>query len=241
MNDLLIRASEALHQQDGKAALEWADKALEQDETRFEAWLIAMQSFQLFLPIDAYDSQNELNCARYAIRFAPKAEKSRVRRQVYTFLLGKVLEVLRRDAEVLSDGRELVSFYQRTAYFDASGASEKARLHDKPVMEAVEKSFAYCKALFAAVPASAIRRSRALNDQASAIAAQWQMTYSYYAMRMGMVSCTMTSEGIQDGLRVYAQFLSPVKGAEEIISKTVPFNTLGEDQLAYLQQVRASC
>ena len=74
MNDLLIRASEALHQQDGKAALEWADKALEQDEGCFEAWLIAMQSFQLFLPIDSYDPDNEVSCARYAIRFAPAEE-----------------------------------------------------------------------------------------------------------------------------------------------------------------------
>lgn len=238
MNKLLAGAREALLRQDGKTALDLADKALEQDETCFEAWLIAMQSFQLFLPIDAYAPENELGCARYAIRFAPKEQKSRVRTQVYTFLLGKVLEVLRRDAQVLSDGRELVGFYQRTVYFDAGGAAEKARLHDQPVMQAVQKSFSYCEALFAAVPPSAIRRSRRLNDMAAGIADQWQQTYSFYAMRMGMVRYEMTREGIQDGLKKYAFYLRSVRSAEEIIRKTVPFNTTGEDQLAYLTQLQ---
>lgn len=234
MNELLARAREALLRQDGRTALTLADQALEQDETCSEAWLIAMQSFQLFLPIDAYEPENELRCARYAIRFAPKAQKAAVRRQVYPFLLGKVLEVLRRDAQVLSDGRELVSFYQKTAYFDASGAAEKARLHDQPVIQAVQRSFAYCEALFAAVPPSAIRRSRRLNDMAAQIADQWQKTYSFYAMRMGMVRCEMTPEGIRDGLRQYALYLRAVRGAEEIIRRPVPFNTIGEDQPAYL-------
>lgn len=240
MNELLAKAKEALLRQDGQAALAWADKALEQDETCHEAWLIAMQSFQLFLPIDAYVPENEQNCARYAIRFAPKEQKSSVRRQVYTFLLCKVLEVLRRDAEVLSDGRELVGYYQRTVYFDASGAAEKARQHDQPVMQAVQKSFSYCEALFAAVPPSAIRRCRALNDMAAEIADQWQKTYSFYAMRMGMVRCQMTREGIQDGLKKYAFYLRAVRGAEEIMRKTVPFNTISEDQLAYLAQLQKS-
>lgn len=164
MNELVEKARAALYRQDGRQALEWADKALEQDEGCSEAWLIAMQSFQLFLPIDSYDPQNEVRCARYAIRFAPANEKSRVRRQVYTFLLNKVLEVLERDAQILSDGRELVSFYQRISYFNASGAPDKAREHDAPLMQAAEKSFAFCSTLFTAVPPSAIKRSRTLEN-----------------------------------------------------------------------------
>lgn len=236
MNELVEKAREALHRQDGRQALEWADKALEQDEGCFEAWLIAMQSFQLFLPIDSYDPDNEVSCARYAIRFAPAEKKAQVRKQVYAFLLNKVREVLERDAQVLSDGRELVSFYQRTSYFDASGAPDKAREHDAPLMQAAERSFAYCKALFEAVPPSAIRRSRVLSELAEQIAQRWQKAYSFYAMRMGLVRCEMTREGIQAGLRQYAQYLRPVRHAEEIMRKTVPFNTVGEDQLAYLRQ-----
>lgn len=236
MNELVEKAREALYRQDGRQALEWADKALEQDERCYEAWLIAMQSFQLFLPIDSYDSSNEISCARYAIRFAPAQKKAQVRKQVYAFLLNKVLEVLERDAQVLSDGRELVSFYQRTSYFDASGAPDKARTHDAPLMQAAERSFGYCSALFDAVPPSAIRRSRVLETLAERIADQWQRTYSFYAMRMGLVRCQMTQEGVQAGLRQYAQYLRPVRHAEEILRKTVPFNTVGEDQLAYLVQ-----
>lgn len=239
MNELVEKAKAALYRQDGRQALEWADKALEQDEGCSEAWLIAMQSFQLFLPIDSYDPQNEVRCARYAIRFAPADEKSRVRRQVYTFLLNKVLEVLERDAQILSDGRELVSFYQRISYFDASGAPDKAREHDAPLMQAAEKSFAFCSTLFTAVSPSAIKRSRALEKLAEQIAQQWQKTYSFFSMRMGLVRCEMTRESIQAGLKQYAQYLRPVRHAEEILRKTVPFNTVGEDQLAYLRQEKA--
>ena len=231
MNEIVEKAREALHRQDDRHALEWADKALEQDERCFEAWLIAMQSFQLFLPIDSYDPQNEVSCARYAIRFAPAEKKAQVKKQVYTFLLNKVREVLERDAQVLSDGRELVSYYQRISYFDASGAPDKAREHDAPLMQSAERSFTYCKALFEAVPPSTIRRSCALSELAEQIALQWQKTYSFYAMRMGLVRCEMTHEGIRAGLRQYAQYLRPVRHAEEIMRKTVPFNTAGEDQL----------
>lgn len=236
MNECVEKAREALLRQDGRLALAWADEALTQDERCFEAWLIAMQSFQLFLPIDNYDPQNEIRCARYAIRFAPAEKKAQIKKQVYAFLLGKVQEVLERDAQVLADGRELVSFYQRVSYFDASGAPDKACEHDAPLMRAAEKSFAYCSALFEAVPVSAIRRSRALGERAERIAELWQKAYSFYAMRMGLVRCEMTREGIRAGLEQYARYLRPVRRAEAIMGKIVPFNTVGEDQLAYLNR-----
>lgn len=236
MEDLIRQAEAALHAQDGKAALALADEMLARDETCCRAWLIALQSFQLFLPIEQYDPANEINCAKYAIRFAPREEKGAVRKQVYAFLLGKVIEVLARDAEVLSDGRELIGFYQRTVYFDASGAAEKTREHDRATFDAVNRSFAYCVALFESIPATAIRRSAPLNRKAEEAAAQWQKTYSYLALRIGLYHREMTPDAIRYGLRIYGRFLRDVRNAEAIIAKPVPFNTTGEDQTAYLSQ-----
>lgn len=230
MEELLRRATAALHAQDGKTALSLANTILDQDETCWEAWLVAMQSFQLFLPIEQYQAENELQCAKYAIRFAPKEKKHAVRMQVYEFLMTKVTEVLRRDAEVLADGRELIGFYQRTVYFDASGAAEKTAQYDQPVYHAVVNSFDYCTALFDGIPGSAVRRSAKLNRLAADTACQWQKTYSCLAMRIGLYHREMPPEMIRHGLSVYARFLRDVRDAESIIARPVAFNTTQEKQ-----------
>ena len=94
MDDKLRHAKDALRQKDGKTALEIAYQILEQDETCCEAWFIAMQCFQLIVPIDEYNPENELTCARYAIRYAPKEKKYLMRKQVYLFLMGITLVAL---------------------------------------------------------------------------------------------------------------------------------------------------
>lgn len=232
---MLRQAEEALRRGDGQSALRLADQALEQDEQNWEAWYIAMQCFQLIYPIEDCDAANELECARYAIRFAPKEKKYRVRKQVYTFLMDKILGVLQRSAEVLADGRELLNEYQRQAYFDASAASQKAREMDVPVLSAVQHSFTYCQALFEAIPDSAIRRNAALNAKAAEVAQQWQKTVSCLAMRIGLYRCQMSRENVQDALRVYGRYLRAVRDKEAIMQRTVAFNTLQEPQLPYLE------
>lgn len=232
---MLRQAEEALRRGDGKTALQLADQVLEQDECNWEAWYIAMQCFQLIYPIDACDAANELECARYAIRFAPKEKKYRVRKQVYTFLMDKIIGVLQRSAEVLSDGRELLNEYQRMAYFDASAASQKTREMDAPVLAAVQRSFTYCQELFEAIPDSTIRRSAAMNAKAAEVAQQWQRTVSYLALRIGLYRCQMSRENVQDALRIYGRYLRAVKGKEVIMQRTVAFNTLQEPQLPYLE------
>lgn len=232
---MLRQAEESLRRGDGQTALRLADQALEQDEQNWEAWYIAMQCFQLIYPIEDCDAANELECARYAIRFAPKEKKYRVRKQVYTFLMDKILGVLQRSAEVLADGRELLNEYQRQAYFDASAASQKAREMDAPVLSAVQHSFAYCQALFEAIPDSAIRRNAALNAKAAEVAQQWQKTVSCLAMRIGLYRCQMSRENVQDALRVYGRYLRAVRDKEAIMQRTVAFNTLQEPQLPYLE------
>lgn len=232
---MLRQAEEALRRGDGQSALRLADQALEQDEQNWEAWYIAMQCFQLIYPIEDCDAANELECARYAIRFAPKEKKYRVRKQVYTFLMDKIFGVLQRSAEVLADGRELLNEYQRQAYFDASAASQKAREMDAPVLSAVQHSFTYCQALFEAIPDSAIRRNAALNAKAAEVAQQWQKTVSCLAMRIGLYRCQMSRENVQDALRVYGRYLRAVRDKEAIMQRTVAFNTLQEPQLPYLE------
>ena len=232
---MLLQAKEALRNGDGQTALSLADRILDEDETNWEAWYVAMQCFQLIYPIDAYDAANELECARCAIRYAPREQKYRVRKLVHTFLLDKVLAVLERDGQVLSDGRELLGFYQRTAYFDATGAPAKTREKDEPVLAAVRRSFDYCLALFETIPDSALRRSAALNAKAAAVADQWQRTVSLLALRMGLYRHELTREQVQQALQVYGRYLRAVKNKEAIMAKTVAFNTLHEPQLNWLQ------
>ena len=232
---MLQQAKEALRSGDGQTALSLADRVLEENEANWEAWYIAMQCFQLIYPIDAYDAANELECARCAIRSAPREQKYQVRKLVYTFLLDKVLAVLERDGQVLSDGRELLGFYQRTAYFDAAGAPAKTREKDEPVLSAVRRSFDYCLALFDMIPDSALRRSAALNRKAAAVADQWQKTVSLLALRLGLYRHELTREQVRGALRVYGRYLRAVKGKEAVMARTVAFNTLQEPQLDWLQ------
>ena len=173
-------------------------------------------------------------CAEYAIRFTRKENKYQMRKNVYSFLMTKILEVLRKDAAVLSDERTLIGFYQRTVYFDASGAAEKTRLQDEPVMNAVTKSFAYCEALFNFIPDSFLRRNKALNEKAAEIARQWQTTYSYVAMRVGLYHLELTREQIHYGLSRYARYLRAVKNREALMQEIAPYNTIHADQSLFL-------
>lgn len=233
METLLDQAARALEQKDGGSALRLAQQVLEQDENNTRAWLIAMKCFQLLYPIDQYDAENELTCARYAIRSASKAEKYSVRKQVYQFLLTKILEVLKRDEEVLADGRAAVSFYQRTVYFDAAHAAARTMENDKPVVDAVLRTFDYCRALFDFIPNSALVKSAALNRQAAAVAQQWRRTYSYLEIRYELYHTTLSRRAVEEGLRQYARFLRPVKNRDELLRMPVPFNLYRFDQTAY--------
>jgi hypothetical protein len=198
--------------------MELADQILAQDETCSEAWLIAMKCFQLLYPIEQYNAENELTCARYAIRFAPKERKYAVRKQVYSFLLTKVHEVLARDAEVLGDGRSILSFYQRTVYFDATHAGARTM-----------------EELFEAIPGSAIAKNAQLNAAAAEVAHQWQRTYSYLEMRYEMYHTTLSRSAVEDGLRQYARFLRNVKGRETLLATPVPFNIYRLDQTTFAE------
>ena len=233
MDDLLQKAQEALYRKDGRAALDFVRQLLDREERNSQAWFVAMQCFQLIYPIEQYDASNELTCAKYAIRFAAKENRYHLRKSIYSFFMTKILEVLRRDAEVLSDGRELIGFYQRTVYFDATGAAEKTRQQDAPVMDAVNKSFAYCEALFDFIPDSFLRRNQSLNARAAEIARQWQTTYSYVAMRAGLYHLELTPEQIRYGLCRYARYLRAVKNGEALIREIAPYNTIHEDQSKY--------
>lgn len=232
---MLRQAEEALQKGDGQTALQLADQVLEKDETNWEAWYIAMQCFQFLHPAEKGDAQSELACARYAIRFAPKEKKYRVRKQVYTFLMDKIISVLHRCGDVLSDGRELLGEYQRLAYFDASGAPKKTREMDAKVLAAVKSSSTYCQTLFAAIPDSAISRNGQLNARAAEVAQQWQQMVSYLALRMGLYREQLTRAQIEEALAIYGRYLRAVRGKEQIMQKTVAFNTLQVPQMPFLQ------
>ena len=233
--ELLQQARQALHQKDGKTAMDLADQILEQDETNVEAWIIAMKSFQLILPLQAYNAENELECARCAIRAAGKEAKYQTRMQVYTFFLDKILNVLQRDQEVLADGRSIVSFYQRTAYFDATNAARKTLEEDRPVVEAVRGTFAYCEQLFDFIPDSAIKKSARLNKLAAEVAAQWKRTYNYLEMRYELCHSRMDRASVEYGLRQYARYLRAVKEREKLIQVPLSFNVDRLDAAQYLE------
>ena len=235
MEDLLLKAGQALETGDGQRALALVNQILETDEACVEAWLIAMKSFQLILPVDAYKSENELGCAEAAIHYAPKNSKYRVRKQVYLFLMTKILDVLRQDEKVLKEARDLLDWYQREQYFDAAGAPKKLIEKDKPVRDAVYASFEYCRELFEFIPGSFLRRNRECNRRAAEVAAQWARTWGYLEMRYELYGRHLTEDYVADGLRQYARFLRDVRDKEEILAKEVTFNICHLDQMQFLQ------
>ncbi len=231
---MLKQAEEALRGGDGRQSMELADRILDQDETCVTAWLIAMKSFQLLLPIEAYKASNEIDCARFAVRFAGPGEKYRVRKQIYRFFLDKILAVLKRDEKVLADGRSVIHFYQKTVYFDAQGAPERTRREDQPVVDAVLKSFAYYRELFEYITDGALKRNASLNRLAAETARQWQRTCSYLEIRFEMYHMSLSREMVEEFLRQYARFLRAVKGREEWIRVLLPFNIYRMDQASFL-------
>jgi hypothetical protein len=237
MEALLNEAAQALQKKDGQRAMQLVDQILAQDETNCEAWFIAMKTFQLLYPIEQYNATNELTCARYAIRFAPKENKYRMRKQVYQFLMNKICEVLKRDTEVLSDGRSILSYYQRIVYFDATHAPERTAAEDRPVVDAVLGSFPYCKELFDFIPGSFLEKNQQLNALAAEVAHQWQHTYSCLEMRYELYHSTLPREMVEEGLTQYARFLRNVKNREEIIAQPVSFNMVQRlDQVSFLHR-----
>ena len=239
-NGLLCQAEEALLKKDGKRAMLLAGQVLDLDERCVTAWLIAMKSFQLLLPIEEYRASNEIDCAKYAIRFAGPREKYQVRQQVYRFFLNKIIEVLRRDEEVLADGRSVVSFYQRTVYFHASKAPELTMKEDRPVVEAVMSSFIYCRELFDFIPDSAVKKSAGLNHMAAQAAGQWQRTCGYLEMRFELYHRTLSQETVESCLKQYARFLRAVRNREELMKKAAPYHIYRLDQEAFISQEQGS-
>lgn len=234
MEELLCQAEAALERKDGQAALELVNQILDQEEGCAAAWLIAMKSFQLILPIEKYQAENELHCARAAIYYAPREEKYRVRKQVYLFLMTKILDVLKRDVQVLGDGRDLISYYQRTVYFDAEGAARKTADKDRPVREAVMATFPYCKELFEFIPDSFLKKNMECNRKAAEVAAQWARTMNFLEMRFELCHGTMSEAYVKEGLRQYARYLRAVKNKEEILAQGVAFNIYRLDQMEFL-------
>ncbi len=233
---LLWEAEDALRTGDGKRSMELADRILYEDESCTTAWLIAMKSFQLLLSVENCQASNEIRCARYAIRFAAPGEKYGVRKQVYEFFLHKIAAVLKRDEQVLADGREAAGLYQRLAYLDASHAAERTAEQDRPLVEAVLKSFAYCRELFDFIPDSALRRNAGWNSLAAEAAGQWRRTCSFLEMRFEMYHRTMSREMAKDCVRQYARFLRTVRNREERIQEALPFNLYGLDAASYLER-----
>lgn len=232
---LLPQARKALAARDGRQALELVNQILEEEESCVDAWLIAMKSFQLILPVDAYQSANELGCAEAAIHYAPKTRKYRVRKEVYLFLMTKILDVLRQDEKVLKDARGLLDWYQRVKYFDAAGAPKKLIEHDKPVRDAVKASYVYCQELFEFIPDSFLKRNKECNVKASEVAAQWARTWGYMEMRYELYGRHLTEDYVREGLTQYARFLRAVRNREEILTKEVTFNIYHMDQMPFLQ------
>ena len=232
---LLKQAREALEAHEGQRALELVNQILEEDETCVDAWLIAMKSFQLILPVDAYKSENELGCAEAAIHYAPKNRKYRVRKEVYLFLMTKILDVLRQDEKVLREARSLLDWYQRVRYFDEEGAPKKLIEHDKPVRDAVKASYVYCREVFGFIPDSFLKKNMECNRKAAEVAAQWARTWGYMEMRYELYGRHLTEDYVKEGLAQYARFLRAVKNKEEILAKEVTFNIYHIDQLQFLQ------
>ncbi len=234
MENLLNRARGALAVKDGKQALALATQVLDTEESCPEAWLIAMKSFQLILPIDQYDPQNELTCGEGAIEESTERERPAVSRKVYRYYLTKIQEVLKRDADVLADGRSLLTYYQAKAYTSPSTAAALTRKKDEPLIRAVLRSFEYCKALFDAVPLDILRQNRVLNEQTRGVAVQWRMTYGYLEMRYEMVGQHLPRKTVEDGIRQYARFLRPLADGRDMIEKPLPFNTIHKlDQTSF--------
>ena len=234
MEEQLKEAKEALQSKDGHKAMELAIRILDEDEANVDAWLVAMKSFQLILPVEAYKSENELNCAGSAIHYAPKSSKYRVRKQVYLFLMTRIMDVLGRDEEVLRDGRALLDAYQRDVYFDAKGASKKMIDRDKPVRDAVMATFTYCSELFEFIPDSFIKKNMECNRRAAQVAARWARTYGFLEMRYELYGRHLSEKYVEKGLVQYARYLRAVRGREEILAAEVPFNVYHFDQLQYL-------
>lgn len=232
---LRMQAVQALRSRDGHKALNLVNAVLDINEADSDAWLIAMQAFQFVLPIEKYKSENELTCARSAIYYAPKPHKYRVRKKVYLFLMARIIDVLKRDEEVLRDGRQLLDAYQRDVYFDSKGASKKMIERDKPVREAVFATFTYCAELFDFIPDSFIRKNMECNRKAAQVAAQWARTYGFLEMRYELYGRRLTKEYIEKGLSQYARYLRAVKGKEDLLSTELPFNIYHLDQLEYIQ------
>lgn len=236
MQDCLLAAQEALTRGDGMRALTLASQVLAEDDACSRAWLVAMQCYQHLGSADTLDPDQEITCGRCAIQTASRAEKYAVSKQVYQFYLARILSILHRCAETLADGKAVVEFYQRTVYFDAAGASQRAMTQDAPTVRAVLRALDACVALFEAIPDSALRRSAALRANALAVAHQWRKTYAYLEMRFELYHSTLSREMVALGLAQYARFLRTLPEREALLASPIPFNLYHLDPAACATQ-----
>ncbi|MCD8021901.1 MAG: hypothetical protein LUF30_02600 [Lachnospiraceae bacterium] len=236
--DEISRVKTELKNKKGKEAYAIANAVLEADEEDSQAWYYLMQTFELVLPIDRYQSSNELTCGENAIDCASSDEKAGMAAQVYAFYLRKAQNVLEYEEKKLADAREIASYFQRKVYFDEVGAVKMTFEKDKPLIQAVQRSFSYVFDLFDGVAREAVRSNPDLNALCGLLARQWRRTYSYLEIRYEFYRKQLTEDEIRYGLERYAHLLRDVTDADSIIEKTVPFNLHQWDQKEYLERAR---
>ncbi len=228
----------AIEHKKGQEAYDLANAVLDEDEDDAWAWFYLMKTFELLLPVEQYQASNELTCGENAIECAGADEQEAMAAKVYAFYLEKARNVLELDEKKLSDAREIANFYQRRVYFDERKAASETYEEDRPLIDAVRRSFHYAFALFDGVDRGMIRMNRVLEQLATKLAHQWRRTYSYVEIRYEFYGGRLSDEDIKKGLKGYAHLLRDVADAESILEKPAPFNLFQWDQVSYLSEER---
>lgn len=228
-------AKEALELKDGNTSLKLSDEILAEDESCYEAWIIALKSFELILSIEQYKAQDDLQCAKYAVSFAPKECKNQVRKEVYLYLLNKINSVINKLADILANGTSIMGFYQKTAYFNAASAAKLTMEEDSQLIQSVKNAFSYCMDVFEGIPVS-VFRTRVFKEKCLLIANSHRKAMNYLLMRYQLYSRPFTLDEQQKALKDYAGYLKFVPTGKEILLSSIPYNISNLDPLVYWEE-----
>lgn len=189
LQNFLNLAKSAIEGNNGKEALDYANKALELDSSNGEAWFLKMQAVALTAVLGDLKCNEIVTTGKKAIQFF---SDEKMRTEVYAFFLGKCLDDLKFCMSQLQDTKAIKDLYDANVAVNAFKATENTLASDSIADMILTQENSILNLRFS-VPNDLIASDESLSQLTTEVAKQWV----YY------------QNSINDRFNVYGSYMNP--------------------------------
>lgn len=203
LQNFLNLAQSAIDGNNGKEALDYANKALELDSSNGDAWFIKMQAVALTATLGDLKCSEIVTTGNKAIHFSTDQD---MKIKVYSYFLGKCLDDLKFCMVQLEDTKAMKDFYDANCAVNAFKATENTLASDgiADIILGQENSVLNLRL---SVPNELITSNETLSQLTAEVAKQWVYYQNAINARFNVYGSAMN----EDALMRYKNNLALIK------------------------------